>query len=77
MQKLEREIMDEKNMRKMFWDEVHTRINILNKANHRKTIEKTPYKFWYGKLSKIKQFRDFGNKCYINNNDNNLLIVRP
>jgi hypothetical protein len=34
--------------------------------------EKTPYELWFGRLASIKHFRNFGSKCYIKNDEDNL-----
>lgn len=56
-----------------FWREgEHTKINILNKAHMLVNNDKTPHELWFGKTPIVKHFRDFGSKCYIKNNDDNI-----
>ena len=34
--------------------------------------DKTPYELWFGRPGSVKYFRDFGSKCYIKIDDDNL-----
>jgi hypothetical protein len=34
--------------------------------------DKTPYELWFGRPTSVKQFRTFGSKCYIKNDEDNL-----
>ena len=55
----------------------HTAINILNKAHVWVNSDKTPYELQYGNLPTIKNFRVFGRKCFIKNNDEKLGKFEP
>ena len=50
----------------------HIVVHICNKAHLRPNCDKTPYELWHGKPTSIKNFRVFGIKCFINNNDEKL-----
>jgi FtsZ-interacting cell division protein YlmF len=66
-------MMNEKNICQTYWVEaIHTTVHVLNKAHLRPQSDKTPYELWFGRPASIKQFRVFGSKCYIKNNDENL-----
>jgi hypothetical protein len=49
-----------------------TTINILNKAQIRVNNDKISYELWYCRPKSIKDFKTFGNKCYIKINEDNL-----
>jgi hypothetical protein len=68
-----RSMMNEKNIGQTYWVEaIHTTVHVLNKAHLRSQSDKTPYELWFGRPASIKNFRVFGSKCYIKNNDENL-----
>jgi hypothetical protein len=57
----------------VFWvQEVHVVIHILNRGMLRSNSEKTPYDLWKGISINIKHFKVFGNKCYIEREDNRI-----
>jgi hypothetical protein len=51
---------------------IHTTIHILNKIHLKPHSDKTPYELWFGRPASIKNFKFFGRKCYIKNNDENI-----
>ena len=51
---------------------VHTTIYILNKSHLRLNSDKTQHGSWFGRPASIKNFKVFGSKCYIKNNDDHL-----
>jgi hypothetical protein len=51
---------------------IYTAVHILNKAHLRAHSDKTPYELWFGRLASIKNFKVFGSKYYIKNNDENI-----
>ena len=55
----------------------HTAVNILNKAHVRVNSDKTPYELWYGNLPTVKNFRVFGSKCFIKDNDKKIGKFEP
>jgi hypothetical protein len=66
-------MMSERDISQNFWVEVvHMAVHILNKAHLRPNSDKTPYDLWFGRPASIKQFKVFGSKCYIKNNDDHL-----
>ena len=66
-------MLDEFGTHDTFWGEAaHTTVNILNKAHVRVNSDKTSYELWYGKPPTVKNFRVFGRKCFIKNNDEKL-----
>jgi hypothetical protein len=70
---MERSMMNERNISQTYWvEEIHTTVHILNKSHLRPHIDKTPYELWFGRPASIKDFKVFGSKCYIKNNDENI-----
>ena len=68
-----RSMMNERNISQTFWVEaIHTSVHILNKAHLRPNSDKNPYELLFGIPVSIKQFKVFGSKCYIKNNDEHL-----
>jgi hypothetical protein len=68
-----RSMMNERNIPQTYWvEEIHTVVHILNKAHLRPHSDKTPYELWFGRPASIKNFKVFGSKCYIKNNDENI-----
>ena len=68
-----RTMLDDSGTADMFQGEAtHTAANILNKAHVRVNSDKTPYELWYGNSPSVKNFRIFGSKCFIKNNDEKL-----
>jgi hypothetical protein len=68
-----RAMMNERDISQNFWVEaVHTTIHILNKAHLRPNSDKNPHELWFGRPTSIDNFKVFGNKCYIKNNDDHL-----
>jgi hypothetical protein len=68
-----RSMMNERNIAQTYWvEEIHTAVHILNKSHLRPHSDKTPYELWFGRPSSIKNFKFFGSKCYIKNNDENI-----
>jgi hypothetical protein len=41
-------------------------------VNIRVNNDKTPYELWHGRPTSIKHFKNFGIKCYIKRNEDNL-----
>ena len=73
IQQMERSMMNERNISQTYWVEaIHTTVHILNKSHLRSNSDKTPYELWFGIPVSIKQFKVFGSKCYIKNNDENI-----
>jgi hypothetical protein len=73
VQQMERGMMSERDISLTFWVEVvHRTIHILNKAHLRPNNDKNPYELWFGRPASIKDFKVFGSKCYIKNNDDHL-----
>jgi hypothetical protein len=73
IQKMERSMMNERNIPQTYWVEaIHTVAHILNKAHRRPHSDKTPYELWFETPASIKNFKVFGSKCYIKNNDENI-----
>jgi hypothetical protein len=74
VQQMARSMMNEKNIGQTYWVElIHTIVHVLNKSHLRPQRDKTPYELWYGRPASIKHFKVFGSKCYIKNNDENLV----
>jgi hypothetical protein len=70
---MEGSMMNEKNIAQKYWVEsIHTTVHILNKGHLSPQSDKTPYDLWFGRLASIKNFKDFGSKCYLKNNDENI-----
>jgi hypothetical protein len=70
---MERDMMSEREISQTFWVEVvHMVVHILKKSRLRKKCDKTPYELWFGRPASIKNFKVFGSKCYIKNNDDNM-----
>jgi hypothetical protein len=68
-----RSMMNERNIAQTYWvEEIPTSLHILNKAHLRPHSDKTPYKLWFERPASIKNFKVFGSKCYIKNNDENI-----
>jgi len=56
-----------------FWKEVMSTIMyIQNRCLLRPHEDKTPYELWFGRKAIVKQFKIFGNKCYIKRIEKNL-----
>jgi hypothetical protein len=73
VQEMARSMMNEKNIGQTYLVEaIHTAFHVLNKAHLGPQSDKTPYEVWFGRPASIKNFRVFGSKCYIKNNDENL-----
>jgi hypothetical protein len=73
VQEDERTMLNEAKLPDKFWrDAIYTTINILNRAQLRPNHDKTHYELWFGWPTSVKQFRTFGSKCYIKNDDDNL-----
>ena len=61
-----RTMLNESKLSNILWPQaVHTAVHILNRILLRSNSNKTPYQIWKGILASVKQFRIFGNKCYI------------
>jgi transposase InsO family protein len=62
-------LMDSK-LTDIFWTQaMHTIVHIQNRVMLRNNNDKNPYKLWKGKPTNVKNFRVFGNKCYIKRED--------
>jgi hypothetical protein len=62
-------LMDSK-LTGVFWAHaVHTTVHIQNRVTLRNNSDKTPYELWKGRPMNVKNFRDFGRKCYIKRED--------
>jgi transposase InsO family protein len=73
VQQMARSMMNERNIPQKYWvEEIHTTVHILNKSHLTPHSEKTPYELWFGRRASIKDFKVFGGKCYIKNNDENI-----
>jgi hypothetical protein len=73
VQEMARAMLDESKVPKNFWGEVvQIVVNILNKAHIRVKNNETPYELWHGRPTSIKHFKNFGSKCYIKRNEDNL-----
>jgi transposase InsO family protein/DNA-binding transcriptional MerR regulator len=73
VQHMARSMMNEKNIGQTYRVEtIHTIVHILNKAHLIPHNDKKPYELWYGRPALIKNFKVFGSKCYIKNNNENL-----
>jgi hypothetical protein len=68
-----RPMMNERNIDQTYWVEaIHTIVHILNKGHIRPCSDKPPYELWFGRPASIKNFKVFGSKCYMKNNDENI-----
>jgi len=77
-QQMARAMLDDSGTLDTFWGEAtYTTVNILNKAYVHVNSDKTPYELWYGNLPIVKNFRVFGSKCFIKNNDEKLGKFEP
>jgi hypothetical protein len=73
VQEMAKAMLDESEVPKTFWGEYfQTVVNILNKAHIRVNNDETPYELWHGRPTSIKHFKNFGRKCYIKRNKDNL-----
>ena len=54
---------------KLWGQETHTFVHILNKGLLRNDSDKTPYELWMGRSANAKHFGIFGSKCYIKRDD--------
>ena len=52
-------------------------LGLLNKVHVRVNSDKTPYELQYGNTPTVKNFKVFGRKCYIKNNDEKLGKFEP
>jgi len=71
-------MLDESGTPATFWGEAaFAAVVILNKTNVRVNNTQTPYEIWYGETPSVKHFKNFGSKCYIKNNDEQLGKLEP
>lgn len=68
-----RTMMKVVNSANVYWKEtVHTVVYIFIRVNIRVNYTKTPYELWNERPPTMKYFRNFGSKCYITRDEENL-----
>jgi hypothetical protein len=73
IQEIARVMIHSKNLAQYFWGEpVNTACHIINRVYLRPETNKTPYEIWRGKKPTVKYFKNFGSKCYILRDRENL-----
>jgi hypothetical protein len=73
IQEMARVMIHSKNLAQHFWREaVNTACHIINRVYMRLETNKTPYEIWRGKKPIVKYFINFGSKCYILRDRENL-----
>jgi len=78
VQQMAHVMLDEFGTPTTFWGEVaFAAIIILNKKNVLVNNAQTPHEIWYGETPSVKNFKIFGSKCYIKNNDEQLGKLEP
>jgi hypothetical protein len=78
VQEAARTMLNESNLLDKLWrDEIYTTIYILNRAQLRPNHDKTPYELWFDMPASVKHFRNFESKCYIKNDEDNLVKFGP
>ena len=67
---MERTMLNDSQLSDKLWgQEVHKFVHILNRGLLRNDSDTTPYELWIGRPSNVKHFRIFGRKCYIERDD--------
>jgi len=78
VQQMARDMLDESGTPATFWGEAaFAAVVILNKTNVWVNSTQTPHELWYGETPSVKNFKIFGSKCYIKNNDKHLGKFEP
>jgi hypothetical protein len=70
VQKMARTMIMDSKLTDIFWTQaVHTKVHIQNRVMLRNNSDKTPYELSKGRPTNVKNFKDFGSKCYIKRED--------
>jgi hypothetical protein len=70
---MSRTMLNEHNLPQYFWAEgVNTACYVINRTIIRNTLNKTPYKLWKYRKPNIGYFKNFGCKCFVLNDRDNL-----
>jgi hypothetical protein len=73
LQEMSRTMLNEHNLPQYFWAEgVNTACYVINRTIIRNTLNKTPYKLWKYRKPNIGYFKNFGCKCFVLNDRDNL-----
>jgi hypothetical protein len=72
-QEMSRTMLNEHNLPQYFWAEgVNTACYVINRTIIRNTLNKTPYELWKYRKPNIGYFENFGCKCFVLNDRDNL-----
>jgi len=73
VQEMVRTMLNQSKISNIFWrDVVHIVFYILNRAQIQANNDKKPYELWKGRSKNVKHLKNFGRKCYIKRDNDNL-----